>query len=57
MFTLDSKRIDVKSPTAPAISVAEAKRKGFKPEKNNPLVAKRPIDMPNKGFLPSNKRR
>ena len=57
MFTLDSKRIDVKSPTAPAISVAEAKRKGFKPEKNNPLVAKRPIDMPNEGFLPSNTRR
>ena len=57
MFTLDSKRIDVKSPTAPIISVNEAKRKGFKPEKNNALVAKRPIDMPNEGFLPTNKRR
>ena len=57
MFTLDSKRIDVKSPTAPIISVNEAKRKGFKPEKNSPLVAKRPIDMPNEGFLPTNKRR
>ena len=57
MFTLDSKRIDVKSPTAPSISVNEAKRKGFKPEKNNSLVAKRPIDMPNEGFLPTNKRR
>ena len=57
MFTIDSKRIDVKSPTAPSISVNEAKRKGFKPEKNNSLVAKRPIDMPNEGFLPTNKRR
>ena len=57
MFTIDSKRIDVKSPTAPSISVNEAKAKGFKPEKNNSLVAKRPIDMPNEGFLPTNKRR
>ena len=56
MFTIDSKRIDVKSPTAPIISVNEAKRKGFKPEKNDSLVAKRPIDMPNEGFLPSNKK-
>ena len=32
MFTLDSKRIDVKSPLAPTISVNEAKRKGFKPK-------------------------
>ena len=37
MFTLDSKRIDVKSPLAPTISVREAKRKGFKTqERNNP---------------------
>ena len=57
MFTLDSKRIDVKSPLAPTISVNEAKRKGFKPEVNDKLVAKRPIDMPNEGFLPTNKRR
>ena len=57
MFTIDSKRIDVKSPTAPIISVNEARKKGFKPEKNNALVAKRPIDMPNEGFLPTNKRR
>jgi len=57
MFTLDSKRIDVKSPKAPLISVNEAKRKGFKPEVNDKLVAKRPIDMPNEGFLPTNKRR
>ena len=57
MFTLDSKRIDVKSPLAPTISVNEAKRKGFKPEVNDKLVATRPIDMPNEGFLPTNKRR
>ena len=57
MFTLDSKRIDVKSPLAPTISVNEAKRKGFKPEVNDKLVAKRPIDMPDEGFLPTNKRR
>ena len=35
MFTLDSKRIDVKSPLAPTISVNEAKRKGFKPQVND----------------------
>jgi len=57
MFTLDSKRIDVKSPLAPTISVNEAKRKGFKPQVNDELVAKRPIDMPDEGFLPTNKRR
>ena len=57
MFTLDSKRIDVKSPLAPIISVREAKRKGFKHKRNNPLVGTKPIDMPNEGFLPTNKRR
>jgi len=57
MFTLDSKRIDVKSPLAPTISVREAKRKGFKHKRNNPLVGTKPIDMPNEGFLPTNKRR
>jgi hypothetical protein len=57
MYSSKDKRIDVKSPTAPVISVNEAKKKGFKPEKNDSLVAKRPIDMPNEGFLPSNKRR
>ena len=49
--------IDVKSPLAPTISVNKAIKAGFKPEKNNELVAKRPIDMPNEGFLPTNKRR
>ena len=57
MFKADSKRIDVKSPLAPIISVREAKRKGFKQKRNNPLVGTKPIDMPNEGFLPTNKRR
>jgi len=57
MYTIDSKRIDVKSPKAPLISVREAKRKGFKQKRNNPLVGTKPIDMPNEGFLPTNKRR
>jgi hypothetical protein len=48
--------IDINSPLAPKISVAEAKRKGFKPEKNNPLVGTKPKDMPYEGFLPTNKR-
>jgi hypothetical protein len=52
-----TRNIDINSPLAPTISVNEARKKGFKPEKNNPLVAKRPIDMPNEGFLPTNKRR
>ena len=49
--------IDINSPLAPTISVNQARKAGFKPEKNNELVAKRPIDMPNEGFLPTNKRR
>jgi hypothetical protein len=49
--------IDIKSPNAPKISVNQARKAGFKPEKNNPLVSKLPIDMPNEGFLPTNKRR
>ena len=49
--------IDIKSPLAPSISVNKAIKAGFKPEKNSPLVAKRPIDMPDEGFLPTNKRR
>tara|TARA_R110002096_G_scaffold168486_4_gene339320 strand:+ start:12525 stop:14504 length:1980 start_codon:yes stop_codon:yes gene_type:complete len=49
--------IDINSPLAPKVSVNQAIKEGFKPEKNSPLVAKRPIDMPNEGFLPTNKRR
>jgi len=44
-------QIDIKSPLAPTISVNRARKEGFVPEVNNELVAKRPIDMPNKGFL------
>ena len=51
MYTPKDKRIDVKSPLAPKISVAEARRKGFRPEKNNPLVGTKPVNMPNEGFV------
>ena len=51
MYTPKDKRIDVKSPNAPKISVAEARRKGFRPEKNNPLVGTKPINMPKEGFV------
>ena len=44
-------QIDIKSPLAPTISVNRARKEGFVPEVNDRLVAKRPIDMPNKGFL------
>jgi hypothetical protein len=33
-----------------SVSVNEARRKGFTPPVNDPNVAKRPIDMPNKGY-------
>ena len=49
--------IDINSPLAPKVSVAEAIRKGFKPQKNDPLVGTKPKNMPNQGFLPTNKRR
>ena len=41
---------DATNPNA-EISVNEAKREGFSPEVNDPKVAKRPVDMPNNGFL------
>ena len=41
---------DAKSPIA-EISVNKARKEGLDPEVNDPLVAKRPIDMPNQGFL------
>jgi hypothetical protein len=40
---------DATNPNA-EISVNKAKKEGFTPEVNDPKVAKRPIDMPNKGF-------
>jgi len=45
---------DVGNPKA-EVSVNQAKKKGFKPEKNDNKVAKRPTDMPNNGFV--NKKR
>jgi hypothetical protein len=33
------------------ISVNKARREGLEPQVNDPLVAKRPVDMPNQGFL------
>ena len=41
---------DATNPNA-EISVNKAKKEGFKPETNDPKVAKRPVDMPNKGFV------
>ena len=42
-------RPDATNPRA-EVSVNKAKSEGFTPEKNDPLVAKRPIDMPNQGY-------
>tara|TARA_B100000768_G_scaffold55283_1_gene53798 strand:- start:3086 stop:5092 length:2007 start_codon:yes stop_codon:yes gene_type:complete len=44
-------QIDIKSPLAPVISVNKARKEGFVPEVNDRLVAERPIDMTDKGFL------
>ena len=41
---------DATNPRA-EISVNKAKKEGFTPETNDPKVAKRPVDMPNKGFV------
>jgi len=41
---------DATNPNA-EISVNKAKKEGFKPETNDPKVAKRPKDMPNQGFV------
>ena len=40
---------DATNPNA-EISVNKAKKEGFTPETNDSKVAKRPVDMPNKGF-------
>ena len=45
--------IDVNSPKARIIAGAKAAEYGYT-VKNEELVSKRPIDMPNKGFLPKN---
>jgi hypothetical protein len=41
---------DATSPRA-EVSVNKAKKEGFKPDVNDPKVAKRPKDMPNEGFV------
>ena len=41
---------DAKNPRA-EVSVNKAKKEGFKPEVNDPKVAKRPKDMPKQGFV------
>ena len=41
---------DVGNPNA-EVSVNKAKKEGFKPEVNAKEVSKRPVDMPNKGFV------
>jgi len=48
--------IDVRSPKAVQISSAKAAKYGYK-IRNDKRVSQRPIDMPNQGFLPSNKNR
>lgn len=46
------KKADVNSPLAEEISAAKARKEGEILPTNNPLVYQKPIDMPNKGFLP-----
>ena len=48
--------IDVKSPLAKTVSIEKARKFGYSIKNNSVLVDRRPIDMPNQGFLPSNKR-
>jgi len=43
-------RPDVNSPKVDDISVNQARKEGFTPKVNDINVAKRPIDMPNKGY-------
>ena len=47
--------IDINSPKARQIAGAKAEKYGYKIT-NEKLVSTRPIDMPNKGFLPKNKK-
>jgi hypothetical protein len=51
--SFDNVNIDVNSPKARQIASAKAAKYGYT-IKNDSLVSKRPIDMPNKGFLPKN---
>ena len=48
-------KIDINSPKARQIAGSKAEKYGYKIT-NEKLVSTRPIDMPNKGFLPKNKK-
>ena len=49
--------IDVRSPLAQTVSIEKARKYGYSIKNNSVLVERKPKDMKNKGFLPSNKRR
>lgn len=51
----EGRRIDPLSPNAKTISTNKAEKAGYR-VRNPQQVAMRPIDMPNQGFLPTNKR-
>ena len=51
----DDSRITAKQRQAIINKLDPAERKAVTPKKNDPKVAKRPRDMDNRGFLPSNK--
>ena len=53
--SFEGRGVDVKSPKARQIAGAKAAKYGYV-IKNPKLVSERPIDMKNRGFLPSNKR-
>ena len=53
--SFEGTNIDINSPRAKQIAGLKAEKYGY--VINNPkLVSTRPIDMPNKGFLPKNKK-
>ena len=52
-WSFENVNIDVNSPRARIIAGRTAEKYGYT-IKNPELVSQRPIDMPNKGFLPKN---
>ena len=48
-------KVDVNNPNAPQVSTNQAERDGLR-VRNPKEVAMKPMDMPNRGFLPTNKR-
>jgi hypothetical protein len=50
---IEGKAIDINDPKIRQIAVSKAAARGYVVT-NNELVSKRPVDMPNYGFLPSN---